>query len=140
MSEYETQIRKLVPYVKYLQEQMALKDWSFTLELDMSDDEDAYAHIVSPDGRKQGIISLTKLFFEQDEEGQRHTLTHELTHAHTREVSTVTGSVRNLLGDIAYPAFEKNMDNAIELAVDGIADGWAKMLPTFSEWNMRQNR
>lgn len=125
----EENIALLVKYVRYAMDEMGLKDWQFNI-----------SEIEAPDGNIAQMeawgdsmtmtLNLGELFWRYGPRMQREVIVHELVHCHTDKMYRRAREVmRKTLGREAYEIAVDSLDQAHELAVDGIAAAWARRLP-----------
>ncbi len=110
--------QKFVPYIEYLKNKLHLKDWEFKILDDPPRDNNIIAAIFTAYGRKRLSIYLSESFLSDTEIEQRHTLIHELIHAHLVFAC-----------DFACEQLDQRLKDVfirmIEYGVDGIADSIA---------------
>lgn len=128
----ERNLTRLGVYVRTLADRLRLADWRIEIDPELAD-EGSSASIGCTDGRKVAVMRVGRGCFAEPPEERRHTVVHELLHIHLWGVMVAANSVREPLGTAAYDVFWANLMNAIELAVDGIADGIAPLMPTMEE-------
>lgn len=118
-------------YVRWLANELGLRDWHIVLAGgdDPPDNRDHAACITVYYGRKRARIRLSREWDGMSPEDQRHCLVHELLHAHVDPMRTALSNAASTLGDAAYGILKGAHDDALELAVDGIADAIAPYLP-----------
>lgn len=108
-------------YVRDLANRLALRDWTFVLEPEHCT-PGRNAEIQPCFGRKHATLRLSNLFLQMPAGLQRHTLVHELMHCHLAELSFYIQHLA--FGDALRAA--RIMQ---EMAVDGLADAMAILLP-----------
>lgn len=113
--------QRFLPYVIYLADLMALKDWVFVID-DTAPDSDAAARTYFPDGRKFARIHLSDALLDDPPERQRWTIVHELVHCHY-------AAMWFLVDELLRGAAKLAARNAFEYGVDGTARAWAELLP-----------
>jgi hypothetical protein len=121
--------KALGEYIRWVANEMELRDWTFTVAREASDEaHDASVSITY--GRKRAQIYVSADFRAFDPGRQTHTIVHELVHCH---LDSACGMVRNDLEEhlgkqadrLFWDAFRRQM----EYGVDALADAIAKHLP-----------
>lgn len=129
----ERQWKSLGRYIRHVADMMGLRDWSFELSHNPADGE-AYASIVTTYGRKVAVIEVCPNWPNLDPKVQRHSIVHELVHAHLGGLKNyVYHALPSLLGEASWSAFESAYRMHDELATDGIADGIAAGFPLWEQ-------
>lgn len=113
-------------------DRMKLADWTFRL-LNQPAAEGSFADISCAEKRKAAVVRVCPQFHEIDPDEQRHTICHELIHAHLHPIHSAVTDLEGILGHEAYRVFYDRFIEALEYAVDGIADAFAPTLPTLPE-------
>lgn len=111
----------LAPYLRALADLMGLRDWTVGINHEPPDPR----HLAECDarfGRKIAWIHLSEAFLNAPPDRQRQTLGHELLHAHTAHLEHL------MHGELTEPGY-RAFTLALEYAIDGIAEEWAKSLP-----------
>ncbi len=117
-----------LPYVRQLADAMGLKDWSFKIDDEVSDDHcDAQIRCIY--GQRRAVIRLGAQLDAYDPEKQRGIIAHELIHCHLALIDAAARYVEPALGSVAWPLFEGAMADANEQATDAIAVVLAPFLP-----------
>lgn len=114
--------RRFGPYLRDLADRMHLKDWAVVLEDGPPDDRSCMASVDCVDGRKLATVLVSDHFLSDTPEEQRHTLVHELIHAHFDMASTLAFRGLDKQGRQAFRSL-------MEYGVDGLADALAPLLP-----------
>lgn len=112
--------KEFEPYVRLLADRLGLKDWSFEVEDYEPNNCEAIAAIHIVTGRKFAVIRFRADLLKETPQQQRHTVIHELIHAH---FALVNGFV---CGG-GQPG--ESLSLALEYAVDGLADAVAPLMP-----------
>jgi len=112
--------QKWLPYVRDLADRLALRDWRVVIADDAPDGSDAIASVYCCPGRKYATIRFGDVFFSDDRADQRHSIVHELVHAH---LGAYVAAVERLSND------DKTLRMLMEYAVDGLADAIAPLVP-----------
>ncbi|MGE5610473.1 MAG: hypothetical protein ACM359_14580 [Bacillota bacterium] len=95
--------------------------------------EGSYADICCAEGRKAAAIRVCSEFFDLDENEQRHTIVHELIHAHLHRLHAAVHDLDGILGDQQFRIFRDRFLESLEYAVDGLADAFAPHSPCLSD-------
>lgn len=123
----------VAPYVRFIADHMALKDWRIAIEID-PDLRDSLATVEPVPNRQYAILRVGEDFLGAPGEDQRHGIVHELVHLHMegcrRTVASLVGAVTGPMLDL----LQRNHDDQIEGAVDRLADSISKGLPTPEGW------
>ncbi len=120
--------KEMGEYIRHLADLCGLRDWTITLAAQPTDAGNN-GQVACTYGRKQATIQLAHDWPDKDPEEVRHTVTHELLHCHLDPVSRVLENVETNLGEAVYGVVRCAHRDAIEWAVDGIADAVAPLLP-----------
>lgn len=109
---------------------MELRDWTTCLDDNfIDDDEEAVATCHCVYGQKYVEISISKSFFGESDEHQKHILVHELVHVHQWGVEECFQNVCGLLSENQYTIGNRAYQLAREYEVDGLASIIAKNAP-----------
>lgn len=115
-------IRSWGPYVRRIADLMCLRDWFIQLIWEGPDEPEVAADIKCIPGRRLAYIRLGDSFLDDyTPDQQRHTVVHELVHAHLDQAQKVA---EEAMGE-QWAVFRL----LLEYGVDAIADGWAPCLP-----------
>lgn len=109
-------------YFRSLARPMGLADWTIVVDGGPPPDESAMASVRCTPGQKHARVWLAGDFFRSSPEEQRHSACHELIHCHHAHADHLADG---FLGDEAFDAWVL----AMEYAVDGVAAGYARLLP-----------
>lgn len=112
----------LNPYLQRIAGLMQLKDWDIVLMDDGPNDPDALACVDCMRGRKLAAVYVADRLFRMTAEKQRHTIVHELVHAHFAAMHLLLYKI--LSGD-RWEAY----DLAMEYGVDAVANVIAPTMP-----------
>lgn len=124
---------ELERYVRWMADELGLRDWTLILSHDPPKDEDAGGEIEPRYARKVATVKVAKDFRELTPEYQRHVIVHELLHLHVEGAAVI---VRNdlwegrLVSYDAYQAIWYAYRTQMELGVDGIAERGGEALST----------
>lgn len=123
--EYFPEDDSLDQYVRQLADLIGMRDWKVKLEDEHPGDGNlGFCECVY--GRKIANIRLA----EHDTiEELRHTIVHELLHAHLDPTRLPIENIRNVLGQPLYDATHNALVDAVEYATDEIASVLAPLLP-----------
>ena len=126
--------KELVRYVRWLANELGLRDWTINLHYADTDDEHSFAETRTTFGRKIGDISLCEDFRELDPKIQRHTLIHELLHCvFAQEQEFIRLDIKGHLGMPAWNIFFSAYQSMHEYAIDGVADSIERKFPVI-QW------
>lgn len=119
--------KALVGYIRYLANELGLRDWTFELEYhQLPPIEDASASIDCIFGRKYAVIRFADTFFQADRSDQRNTMVHELIHCHLDGMDAVIRDMGVQMGSFVHSVFQDNHHRELELATDGLATAISK--------------
>lgn len=108
-------------YLRYLADQIGLKDWEIDLKRDHPDDANAAASMRAVVGRRKVCIRLGDGFYADTPENQRHYALHELLHVHLDDIDTAVWQASDIIGGDTFRLMEKVIKDRVEFAVDNIA-------------------
>lgn len=129
--------RALLEYIRWVANEIELRDWTVELDRDPCDQERA-GHAVCVDGQRLVLIAVHANFRNHPPEEQRETIVHELCHAHHEACwRMVQTDLAEPLGKIGYYVFCDAYRRSMEYSVDGLAKALAKHMP-FIEWPERK--
>jgi hypothetical protein len=134
MTEQEWTI--LGEYIRWVANEMGLRDWWIHLAKEPPEGEDADASIFPTQGRKHAVIHVCRGFRELLPDVQRQVIVHELIHCHlaaAEDVIRLDLCATAILGQAVYDMTWSTFKRSVEYAVDGMADAWAEKLPLI-EW------
>lgn len=115
--------KELKRYVRWLANELGLRDWTINLHYGDTDDERSFAETTTTFGRKIGDISLCEDFRELEPVVQRHTLIHELLHCvFAQEQEFIRSDVKHHLGLPVWNVFFAAYTSMHEYAIDGVTD------------------
>lgn len=125
--------KELGRYVRFVADEMGLRDWTFNLYYEC-DEDDCYAVCRTTYGRKQADIRFCDDFRDMKPDAQRHTVIHELLHCHFAAAQDLPrNELLRQLGQSAYDLFMGAYRQAQEYGIDGVADAIEKHYPLI-EW------
>ena len=108
-------------YIRRIADEMGLRDWRICI-VDDPPDPDNLAECDARYGRKVVNLYFSETFLDYEPDRQRQNIVHELLHAHTAHLHHFLCKELNSTAFTAY-------NLALEYAVDGIAEEWARHLP-----------
>lgn len=120
---------ELGQYVREVANMCGLRDWMVGIADDPPEDEEANAQVDVPFGRRCAMIRFKPSWAEVDPEELRQTVVHELVHCHLWSLDQRASDLYGTLKGNAYMLYHKAHHEALELAVDAIAQAWAEFLP-----------
>lgn len=127
MTEREWTI--LGDYLRWMANEMGLRDWSFTLDRAAAPD-DSNAEVWPCAGRKHATIKVCADFRELKPDEQRMSVVHELTHCHlVLATDCLRLDMEKALGEHMQRPLWEIFHRLIEYGVDGIAVAWAEKMP-----------
>ena len=118
---HKKNIERFGPYVRDVADQMQLRDWFFAL-MDKPSKKGLAATLQPVWGRRYAALWLAKDFHKQAPEKQRHTIVHELIHAHF-------AAMDNPLQRGMKPSAVGFYVSAMEYGIDAMADIVAPFMP-----------
>lgn len=116
-------------YVRDVADMMGLRDWTVGIASDPPDDSDANAKVDVPFGRRCAMIAFAPIWAERDPEGLRQTVVHELLHCHLWTLDQRHCDLHSVLKESTYAIHHLAHHEALEIAIDSIAQAWAQTLP-----------
>lgn len=125
--------KALLRYMRWVANEMELRDWELELDPDQCA-EDVAGHCQVTGGLRHARISVASNFREHSPEEQRDTIVHELVHIHLDgSWRMVQHDLGDALGKPVYYVFCDSYRRAMELGVDALSKSIAKHLPLI-EW------
>lgn len=124
--------KALAQYVRAIADALGLRDWQFTYTDDPPgeiDYEHATAAIRPTRGRKWACLWVPAKWWDESPEDRRQTIAHELLHLHFAGMERILETVQTNLGDATWGVLRAAHLDALEMAVDGIADAIAPFMP-----------
>jgi len=109
------------PYIREIANKLNLEAWRFNLIHDPAPEE-CLARMRCIEGKKLFEVELGKSFFQEDAEGQRETIVHEVIHVHF-------GDMHNGLGKVLSKDSWKWYELAMEHGIDALARIIAPFMP-----------
>ena len=129
------QRKTLESYVRWVADEIGLRDWTFHMDWDNPADEDDAASVWWPDGQKNARIRWNARFMEYRPELQRRYVVHELVHCHFSAMQdTVENDLTPHLSRPTYDLYSRGFRRQLELGVDAVADALARRLPLI-DWS-----
>lgn len=130
-------------YVRYIADEMGLRDWTFEVEIGCPDvelpwgTEPALASIECVDGQKFATITFAEGTKGMPKAHVRHTVVHELIHAHLNPAcELVRVDAKDGFSQATYEMLMASFRRSVEFAVDGLADALAPHMPLI-DWSNR---
>lgn len=123
------QRKALDAYVRWLANEVGLRDWTIRIDRDADGSEGAMASVRVVRGRKFAAIRLGADWATFTPDEVRHTLVHELVHAHTAPLDFIVEDTADALGSHAYAMLVVGWNLAHETTVDALADVIAPHMP-----------
>ena len=121
--------KRLRKYIRWMADEMGLRDWTVSLAPDDFATEGAAADVLCLYGRKYLTIRLNRDFAERRLEQQRHWITHELVHAHLWSLDFTLNNASDHLPTAAFDLLQKCVNDNVEFAVDALAEVIAPHMP-----------
>lgn len=117
-------------YVRHMADLLCLRDWEIVIDWTPTSD-DSCAEIQPIFGQKRATLSFGPTFLALASTDQRQTVAHELLHCHLFAVTEQSRvSFAAVSGDEAVVRLaQAGVEHSTEIAVDGIADAFAPLLP-----------
>lgn len=110
-----------IEWVQVVRDKLGLTDWEIKV-YDGPLAEDVIANVVVPSGRRVAKITLGPQFYEEDAEGKRDTIVHELLHCHFADLDEIqSDTLPILLGKPTFTTYQAATDLALEHGIDAIA-------------------
>ncbi len=126
------------PYLRYLADQMGLRDWYLyhgRTTPQEEDHSDEVAGLCAFEGqRKVATIHLREDWKTWEEDHFRHICVHELLHCHFAEIRSPLDTLESLIGGLLYATTFDAMTSHMEYGIDAIAYDWGRLLPLPSQW------
>lgn len=116
-------------YIRWMANELELRDWTIFLSHKEPDDHDHGACIRCIYGQKKAELKLRGDFFEASLEEQRQTIAHELIHLHLSGIRWQFNNIGNNLPGPLFDAIWLGIHDQIEFATESMADVAAKHLP-----------
>lgn len=120
--------KRLGKYVRLLADEMGLRDWRFLISPHACDSGYS-ATVAITAGRRRATIAFDADWPYASAEDLRQTVAHELLHCHINPIRDYTANIESTIGKPLYNATYNAMTDLLELAVDAIAEEWARSLP-----------
>lgn len=135
----------LADYIRHMANCMGLMDWEFQLKweyakddnVDEEDTTEVKARCKPLVGRRFAVLSFSSDVRLWDSYQLRHTVTHELVHAHLAGIQHMVENEAYEYLNKPYPwsTFWDLFQRNLELSVDAIAVSWARQLPMI-DWSV----
>lgn len=128
-------------YVRWIADEMGLRDWRFEIEWrDPEEDRHVSGHVrgASCDpvpGRRMATLGFDDGIRKQDPEELRETVVHELVHCHLAPLwAQLRQDLLSPFGQETYDAFLASVERNMEFGVDALSVALAKHMPLI-DWN-----
>ena len=128
---FEADMPIVSKYIRYLADNMRLKDWTFEVEFD-GELQTSLATVECVQNRRHARIAVGPLFFTSSPEDQRHGAVHELVHCHLQPASTFFSRLQSL-GE-AHETLSKIHEDHLESSTDALAAAIATGLKTMKDF------
>lgn len=125
----QEQYSALSDYVRFIADELALRDWYIWIKDATPDDENTAAQIEVTYGRRSATIVFDRNWFKMAPEELRHNIVHEIMHTHFNGVTMIFDSLKPALGEVAFNSVKEIFRWQSELTVDAITDAIAKRFP-----------
>jgi hypothetical protein len=117
-------------YVRWVANELGLRDWTFELVWEPPEEENAVASVQPTEGRKVAVVKFCSDFLELKPEDQRNCVVHELIHCHhVGATDMVRLDLLKHLSQQSYEIFWGGFVRQIEYMTDGLAEAFAPHMP-----------
>ena len=117
----------IAQYLAYLCRELRLTHW--TIHLSQHPTKKRHAGSIAPVyGRKHATLFLSRFWPRYDAYEQKHTLIHELLHLYFFDTQSAVGRLEQTLDPCAFHLVWESHTEALEFAVDALADVLAARL------------
>lgn len=120
---------QLGEYLRELADLMGLRDWYLTMSHEEPVDDTHGAECAVTYGQKAATITFREDWSTWGVEEVRRLAVHELIHCHMESMQWSLNNVKHLVGVTAFNVIGDAFVDSMEVAIDGMAREWAKMLP-----------
>lgn len=117
-------------YLRWLANQMGLRDWALLLDHDPPERDDVWATCRPTFGQRRAVLRFAPDVREWDLERLRQVCVHELLHCHLDRMYTIYNTAAGELGAQAQRVSEYAWKSVLEDACDDVATAWAEAMPT----------
>jgi hypothetical protein len=121
--------KKIGPYLRYLANEMGLRDWTINISPHPPDDNQHAACIDVRYARKWANISFSTDWAQSTPESFRATCVHELLHCHFRPIHWHINNLGSHISTSTFDVFYGGFRDLEEVAIDAVAEEWARCLP-----------
>lgn len=126
---------KLGRYIRLIADTVGLRDWFLDLgHGDPPGDNDFGGQCHCVPYQKKATIWLRSDWTTWPEDEIRHTVVHELLHCHLQGTQVALEPLADIIGNLGASIMVSSHHAALELAIDGMAYEWSKLLPLPSQW------
>lgn len=115
--------------MRHLADLMGLRDWYLTMSETEPKDDSHGGECEVIYGQKCATISFREDWPTWGSERVRSLMVHELIHCHTEPAKWALNNIKFVVGDMAFSIISEGYNDAVEVAIDGIAREWARTLP-----------
>jgi hypothetical protein len=121
--------KALGEYIRWVADQMELRDWTFELDLEPCESHLAGC-VVCTNGARHATITVAANFRGYPPDEQRETIVHELVHVHWETCwKMVQTDLGDALGKPVYYVFCDSYRRGMEYGIDSLSKALAKHLP-----------
>lgn len=124
----ETEWEVIGDYVLWIAKMMGLRDWSYCVNRDPSQEGTA-AQIRCVHGAKYATIWFAYDFRSKPMSDQKRIVAHELMHCHTAGMGFTTDMLKLMLHPDAWNVFQQSFEFQLEHCVEGVAGPFSQLLP-----------
>lgn len=130
MKATKKQRKHLGEYVRWMANELELRDWTVTVSRESPVNPEYAATVDCTYGRKCLTIKFCENFLtSHTPEQQRSTVCHELIHAHFKAIQWAYNNLQTELSPSAYRMGWEGINDQLEFGIDAMADAVAKHLP-----------
>lgn len=129
MTEEEHQ--DLTAQVRQVADMMGLKDWTFTVQMEPCENENAFAAIFPAPGKKHADIQVCADWNGASSERRQYSIIHELVHCHlvgATDVIRLDLEAAGVLTDAQHDWLWASFQRQIEYATDSLAQVIARQM------------
>lgn len=120
-------------YVRWVADQLGLRDWTFTLDrlpITAEADRDAWAMVTAIYGQRHARIQFCHDWCTLGANVRRKCVVHELLHCHVNQIHILLqNQLPSMLGDAGWEPVNQGVRYQTEHIVDAIAVAVAPLLP-----------
>jgi hypothetical protein len=119
----------LLEYTRLMADHMGLRDWTITISVEGTVQDDHAAECLVTYGQKTAEISFREDWVNWPDEQLRWIVCHELIHCHLWVMMEYPESLSDYVGSVAFSIWDHGFQQEMEQAVNGMARPWAELLP-----------